>query len=303
MKYNMIQWLTCTLVVNLIGHHTSTVFAQAVFLNPAPPLQPDHGKYSPQSLSPSEWTWHVRPVGVLYHTYWSSAQEPRLGTQIVRTEDGTFQDSSIGGRLGLLKFGPRNSGQGFQLDLLGGAKLRQDWDHGLDVLSSDFRYDILGTFADGPHRFKLGFYHISAHTGDEFLLQNPSFERVNFFRDVAVLGYSYYPTPDLRLYSEIGWGFHTEFSEPWELQVGIDYGPSRPTGNLGAPFFSLNAHLREELDFGGNLAMQAGWSWRGNTLGDGLLRTGAYLYEGGTPHQAFFSQHETQFGWGLWYDF
>lgn len=254
-------------------------------------------------VPPTSWTWHVRPQGILYHTYWASAQEPRLGTQIIQTDDGTFQDSSIGGRIGLIKFGPRNSAQGFQLDILGGAKLRQDWDHGLDVLASDFRYDILGTYAEGPHQFKMGFYHISAHTGDEFLLRNPGFQRINFFRDVLVIGYAYQATPELRLYSEVGWGMDTEFSEPWEFQFGIDYGPSGPTGNVGAPFFAVNAHLREELNFGGNLAAQMGWAWRGEALGDGTLRTGLYLYEGGTPQQSFFQQHETQLGWGLWYDF
>lgn len=252
---------------------------------------------------PEPWVWHLRPQGTLYHTYWASAQESRLGTQIVGTDEGTFQDSSIGGRVGILKFGPRYSDQGFQLDILGGAKLRQDWDEGLDVLSSDFRYDILGTYSEGAHRWKFGFYHISAHTGDEFLIKNPDFKRKNFFRDVLVLGYSYFPTPELRLYSEIGWGVDTEFSEPWELQFGIDYGPASPTGNFGAPFFAMNAHLREELDFGGNLAAQAGWAWRGEAIGDGVLRTGGYLYEGGSPHQAFFDQHETQVGWGLWYDY
>ncbi|MCA9089762.1 MAG: DUF1207 domain-containing protein [Planctomycetaceae bacterium] len=249
------------------------------------------------------WLWHVRPQGVLYHTYWSSAQEPRLGTQIVRTDMGTFQDSSIGGRVGLIKYGPLNDDEGFQLDILGGAKLRQDWDHGLDVLATDFRYDILGTYAEGPHRFKFGFYHISAHTGDEFLARNPGYVRLNFFRDALVLGYSYYPVPELRLYSEVGWGTQTEYSEPWEIQFGFDYGPADPTGNFGAPFMSMNVHLREELNFGGNIAAQAGWAWRGDALGDGVLRTGVYFYDGGTPHQSFYYEHETQWGWGLWYDF
>ena len=34
---------------------------------------------------------------------------------------------------------------------------------------------------------KLAYYHISAHIGDEFLERNPTFERVNYVRDAAVL--------------------------------------------------------------------------------------------------------------------
>lgn len=251
-----------------------------------------------------DWELEIRPQGFLYHTYWASAAEPRLATHVIHESDqGGLLDSYVGGRVGLLRFGPKDRLEGFQLDILGGAKLRQDLEDGLDVLGTDFRYDILGTYAQGPHRWKFGFYHVSAHAGDELLTRDPSFERVNFFRDVLVAGYSYYPIEELRLYTEVGTAVDWEFSEPWELQFGIDYGPAGPTGLHGAPFFAFNAHLREELDFGGNFAAQAGWAWRGDSPGDGTLRTGLYFYNGGSPQFTFFRDAEQQVGWGLWYDY
>ena len=250
------------------------------------------------------WRLQVRPQGFLYPTYWASASEPRLATHLVRDMgQQSYLDSYAGGRVGLLRYGSAERAEGFQLDVLGGAKLRQDWDGGLDVIATDFRYDILGTYAQGPHRIKLGFYHVSSHLGDEFLLANPGFPRLNYFRDVLVAGYSYYPHPRLRLYAEAGWGFQTEISEPWEFQFGVDYGPDRGTGLRGAPFFAINSHLRQELGFGGNLAVQAGWAWRSDRPGDGVLRTGAYYYNGGSPQYSFFARHEQQAGWGIWYDF
>lgn len=256
-------------------------------------------------LAPVEpWVWQIRPEGFLYHTYLASVAEPKLSTQIVHeSSDGDFQDSSIAGRIGIVRFGPRSYPGGWQLDVLGGAKLRQDWNEGLDVVAADFRYDILSTYAYGPHRFKLGFYHVSSHTGDEFLLKNPSHVRLNFFRDALVAGYSLYPIPELRLYAEAGWAFHADVSDPWEFQFGLDYGPAGPTGFHGAPFFAINGHLREELDFGGNVSVQAGWSWRGDQGWDGLFRTGIFYYNGGSPQFSFFREHEQQIGWGLWYDF
>ena len=252
----------------------------------------------------SLWQWHVRPRGFVYHTYWASAAEPRLGAHLVETRDqGPLLESHIGGRVGLLRFGPKDTPEGFQIDVLGGAKLRQDWDDDLDVLAADFRYDILATYGVGPDRFKLGFYHVSSHTGDEFLLKNPGFQRLNFYQDTLVAGYSFYPVAELRLYAEVGLAFHRDVSRPWEFQFGVDYGPQYPTGSQGAPFLAMNAHLREELDFGGNFALQVGWAWRGDDYLDGFLRTGLYFYDGGSPQFSFYAEHEQQIGWGVWYDY
>lgn len=267
--------------------------------------------YEPASLpaetSPgdtsSAWQWHIRPRGFVYGTYWASASEPRMAVHLIdERDDGTRLDSYVGGRFGVLRFGPKDRPEGFQLDVLGGAKLRQNWGD-LDVLATDYRYDILGTYGAGPHRFKFGFYHVSSHAGDEFLLEHPGFNRLNFFRDTLAAGYSYYPIPQARFYAEAGWAVDHEISEPWEVQFGIDLGPRNRTGVRGAPFLAMNVHLREELDFGGNVAVQAGWGWRGDDALDGFLRTGVYFYEGASPQFSFYAEHERQIGWGIWYDY
>jgi len=252
----------------------------------------------------SDWQWQVRPKGFVYDTYWASAQEPRLGVQVVNEAgSGSLMDSTLGGRFGLFRYGSRDSTDGWQLDVAAAAALRQDADEDLDVVSTDFRFYLPLSYGVGPHRFKFGYQHVSAHTGDEFLLKNPSHVRLNFTRDALVFGYSYYALPELRLYGEAGWAFAAEFSEPWDFQFGIDYGPTKPTGMRGAPFFAINGHLREEQNFGGNLALQAGLAWRGEDPNDGILRSGLYYYNGASPQFSFFREHEEQIGWGLWYDF
>lgn len=250
-----------------------------------------------------QYEWHLRPEGFIHESYWASAAEPRLGAQWVDEQSlGSLIDSSIGGRFGVFRFGPRQREQGFQFDVLGSAKLRQEtstW----NVIATDYRYDLLGTFGGPERQWKFGYYHVSSHLGDEFLLANPGFDRLNFSRDALVLGYSFFTTPTLRLYGEAGWGFNLEESEPWEFQFGFDYGPRSWTGWRGAPFLAANVHLREEVDFGGNFAVQAGWAWQGADPRDGALRTGLYVYDGKSPQFSFFDQHERQIGWGLWYDY
>jgi len=52
---------------------------------------------------PSDWQLQIRPKGFVYDTYWASAQEPRMSTQLVdEAGSGSLMDSTIGGRLALL---------------------------------------------------------------------------------------------------------------------------------------------------------------------------------------------------------
>ncbi len=319
-------WATSGWLCLLVVVQCATAVAQEYSPDPwAPPSQPPPSFAYPSTYEPdpfyedstaaeaiyadaeewedSPWCWHVRPKGFLYSTYWASAAEPRMATHLVKIADmGRFQDSHIGGRLGIVRFGPKDQPEGWQLDVLGGAKLRQDWDEGLDVVSTDYRYDILATYGAGRRRLKLGFYHVSSHAGDEFLLKNPDFDRLNYFRDVLVAGFSIYPVPPLRLYAEAGWAFDYDVSEPWEFQFGADFGPAYPTGAAGGPFAAINTHLREDVDFGGNLALQIGWAWTSENT-DGVLRSGLYYYSGRSPQFSFYAENEEQVGWGLWYDY
>lgn len=251
-----------------------------------------------------DWRWKFLPQGNLYGTYWASAAEPRMAVKVIEEQaHGTLVDSEIAGRIGFVRFGSPDRLEGWQFDLLGGVNLRQDPDEGLDMQATDYRFDLPLTYRNGPHAFKIGYYHVSSHVGDEYLVRNQTLERDNFLRDVLNVGYSFNPIPELRLYGEVGYGFNVDISEPLEFQLGFDYGPATPTRIHGAPFMAVNVHLREELNFGGNLALQAGWAWRGETLGAGILRTGVYYYDGGSPQFSFHQKHETQVGWGLWYDF
>ena len=90
-------------------------------------------------------------------------------------------------------------------------------------------------------------------------------------------------------------------TEPWEFQFGFEYSPMRPSGLQGDPFFAINAHLRQEVDFGGALDGEAGWQWRGAT--GHLFRIGAIYFNGKSEYYQFGNTFEQQIGGGIWYDF
>jgi len=250
------------------------------------------------------WGIVVLPQGVIYHSYLAGSKESRMGAQIFnRQHDGALFDGTLGARVGLLRIGPADKPLGFQIDAEGSAQVRLDPDDDVDVRSADFRAGVPFTYGWANKQIKFGYYHLSSHVGDEFLLKHPGFPRLNFARDVLILGYSVYPTERLRLYGEVGWAFWSDVSEPWEFQFGVEYAPTQPTGFRGEPFWAVNAHLRQEVNYGGGLTAQAGWAWRGDGPAGHLFRMGLHYYNGESPQFSFFDDFEQQIGFGVWYDF
>ena len=236
----------------------------------------------------------------------AGTKESRLGTATLsQTRGDTFQESTLGGRVGIVRFGTPGAicPDGWQLDFEGAAFLRQNWSRDLDVDAVDFRYGVPLTWRRGPWAAKFAFYHLSSHVGDEFLVRNPGFQRLNYVRDALLLGVSYDPTPDWRVYGEAGYAVHTDGgAEPWELQFGAEYSPVVRNGIHGSPFFAVNAHLREEVDWGGGLNVMFGWQWR-SAVSDRVFRIGGQYYNGKSLQFSFFNRHEQLIGGGLWYDF
>ncbi|MFZ5832892.1 MAG: DUF1207 domain-containing protein [Planctomycetota bacterium] len=251
------------------------------------------------------YTWQLLPEGLMYRSYLAGGREPRIGSQWFYLRGyGWLWDVTLGGRVGILRYGTEDAAwpEGFQVDIEGAGMPRLDAEHQRDLVSSDFRFGVPITARRGPWEAKLAYYHLSSHLGDEWMLSHPTLDRINYVRDCVVLGLAMRPGADWRLYAEAGYAFYINGgAEPWEFQFGIEYSPTRPSGILGAPFVATNAHLREENDFGGNFAAEAGWQWRGDT--GRLFRIGAHYFNGFSDQYQFFQEFEDQLGLGAWYDY
>ncbi|MBA3483445.1 MAG: DUF1207 domain-containing protein [Pirellulales bacterium] len=248
---------------------------------------------------------HLMPQGLIYRSYMAGAKESRFRS--VWHEEGgnhSIWDISLGGNVGILRYGTRGDTrpEGVQLGIEGAGLVRLDRDSNHDVAATDYRFGVPVTWGDSIHQVKLAYYHLSSHVGDEFMLSNPGFQRFNYSRDVIVWGHSLYPTERFRVYGEIGYAFYNDVCDPWELQFGFDYGPNDRTGARGAPFAAINAHLREEVNYGGNLVAQAGWAWR-RSPATGLYRVGVEYYNGKDDQFSFFNQSVEKIGLGMWYDY
>jgi Protein of unknown function (DUF1207) len=84
--------------------------------------------------------------------------------------------------------------------------------------------------------------------------------------------------------------------------LGADYSPTCSTRDFrGSPFAAFNAHFREEMNYAGDLVLQAGWQWRGAT--GHLARVGVQYFNGNAETYEFLQRQEQKIGFGVWYDY
>lgn len=252
--------------------------------------------------------WQVLPKGLLYKSYLAGEKEPRM--QFVQLYDSRSKtrvwDAVLGGRFGVLRNGSCDSvnPQGFQLDIEGAVFARVLPDQPSSMLAgSDYRAGLLGTYRNGGTAYKWGYYHISSHIGDEFLIANPTFNRLNYVRDSLITGVTQDLNAATQVYGEIAYALGVEGgAKPLEFQFGTQYQPVARTGLRGAPYIAANYHIREDFNFHGGVNTVAGWGWQAAETRH-RLRVGLQYYNGPSMQYQFLDTWENMYGGGFFYDY
>lgn len=271
--------------------------------------------YFPETLltatgSSPAYGWQFMPAGLMYHSYLAGPKEPRINAVWLRDQNGKLNwETQLGGRVGLIRYGEFSAvnPNGWQLDLEGGAQARVLPEDESDLEAADFRVGFLLTRRQGPWSGKTGYYHLSSHVGDEFLIKNPGFSRLNYVRDAWIIGVSrdinVNGRPDVRVYSEYAYAFNHEIGLPSEFQIGTEYSPLIFNGWRGSPFFGLNGLFRQDRAWDAkSLTLAGGWQWRSEATNQ-RFRIGAQYYDGDSIQWSFPGKKESMFGWGMWFDF
>ena len=250
---------------------------------------------------------YVMPNGLLYRSYIAAPHEPRLASSVLydNTAGSWRWDSTLGGRVGLYRRDspPDMNLDAWQVDLEGAVMVRLDPQEKMDVESADFRFGLLWTGKKDNLAFKLGYFHVSSHVGDEYLIKNPAFLRINYVKESLIFGTSLQATPECRVYGEVAWGMiATGGAEPWQFQFGSEYAKIADIPTHGAPFSAMNIQMRQEVDFAAGLTLMSGWQWKGPDTGR-TFRLGLTCFNGPSNQYQFYQRYDSQFGLGVWYDF
>lgn len=258
------------------------------------------------ALSPRTVGWQVLPDDLLWHSYLAGPHEPRMSMVFFGdSESNVYWDATLGGRVGFLRYnsldGHRRSA--WQWDFEGAVITRLDLLHAEDVESMDYRFGTEITAAEGPWAAKFGYFHVSSHVGDEYLIRNSTFQRTNYVTESLVLGVGNTGIESFRVYGETAYAFHVAGgADNWQFQTGLEYTPRTSFKHSGAPFSALNLDIREAVDFDPTLTFQTGWLWQGLESAR-RLRFGLQLGNGPTSQFSFFRRREKYLGMGVWYDY
>lgn len=260
--------------------------------------------HPPETILADEW--QLLPDGVMYPSYLAGEKEPRFGVSSLIGPDKIWRwEAALGGRVALLRHGTVDTvrPEGWELQLEGAVLARlQILEPSAPLDATDYRFGVLSVWREGPIAVKAGYYHLSSHAGDEFLLANPTYQRINYVRDSAILGTFIDLTEAIQVYAEIAYAGTDGGAEPLEFQYGVQYSPQGPTGFAGAPFAAVNGHTRQDHNWVTSVNMTAGWQWRG-TRTNHLWRLGVQHYVGPSMQWEFVGRRERVSGGGIWYDF
>lgn len=250
--------------------------------------------------------WQLLPDGLLWHSYLAAPHEPRISTVILQTNnEGVFWDATLGGRVGLIRYGTTGAvnASGWQWDLEAAAITRLDLLHAEDVESMDYRFGTEITAAEGPWAMKFGYFHISSHVGDEYMIRNPTFQRVNYVTESWIIGGSYFPRDDVRLYGEFANSFRASGgAKRYQFQTGAEYTPIAKVVARGAPFAAINLNFRQAVGWDVSTTVQAGWAFQSPQSGR-RVRFGLQYGDGPTSQFSFFQRRESYLGGGVWFDY
>ena len=247
------------------------------------------------------------PASTLFKEFVAGVKPARMSGELLAVDGGLTGDAaidgSLGGRVGLVRFGQAGpDADGWQLDVAAAAFPRLNLSSSWDVDATDFRFGVPLSYRRGGTAVSVGYDHISTHVGDEFLTKHRDFERPNYSRDQLLAGVRQAIGPDWQVYGEAGYAFVRDGgAEPWVFQTGAeffrDFGP-----NFGGPVAAANVQLREEFDWGGRFKTVAGWQWRNPTTGR-LFRVAGTLDTGKSRYYEFGREDATAIGVGAFYDF
>jgi len=261
---------------------------------------------SAQGPASSRKVWQLLPDGVLYSPNIADPKEPRFSAVwLHETGIGWTWEGSMGGRFPIVRYGrpDPNNPEGWQIELEGAAFTRLDVGSGTPLDAVDFKAGVVASWRIGGTALKGGYSHLSSHAGDEFLVRNPGYQRRDYVRDALVAGVRRRVTGTVSVYGELEYAISTHGgAEPLELRVGAEYSVQAPSGWRGAPFVGVNALLRQEFDYRGDVNVLAGWQWSSFESGP-LIRTGVQYYNGHALQYQFFDKNEELLGTGIWFDF
>ncbi|SCA63243.1 Uncharacterized protein SCG7109_AK_00210 [Chlamydiales bacterium SCGC AG-110-M15] len=139
----------------------------------------------------------------------------------------------------------------------------------VELINTDYYIGMPFTYTLGNIAYRFRLYHVSTHIGDEYIIANPTFERLNPSHEAADFFASWHPDDSLRLYGGLGRFLSTDSSfrqHPFYIEYGAEwrmFGRKLPYFKLlEQPFFAFHVRHMEDLhwQYDGTFRLGSEWS-------------------------------------------
>jgi hypothetical protein len=169
-----------------------------------------------------------------------------------------------------------------------------------DQMTDDFLVGIPYSWRAGRAAWIARLYHISTHTGDEFLLHHPGFDRRKQSYEAVDLRTSYDLGRGWRAYGGPGyiWRRFPDDMKPWYLQAGAEYThPDAWLRGLLRPVAALDLQWHE--NFGGvNVSARAGFQIEHRSQSARRVMFLVEYFKGRDVNGQFFTNPDESLGLG-----
>lgn len=259
------------------------------------------------------------PENDVFRPLWADPKQPQFFASWqatrVRSNNTNVNIGSVGlgDNLGLI--GRRNGCNGWQVGILAGLFAQFNMDAGsTDLINADYVVGIPVSWRRGLISARVRLYHQSSHLGDEFLLGNPGFNRVNLsFEAIEAIVSLDVPGGWGRVYAGGSTLIHVE---PATLdRNGVHWGMELRGPTIVAPILAgsmprlrltpvlgMDFQSFEELHWIINTNVIGGVEWS-KAGADRRLRLLLNYYHGFAPYGQFFAQKIEMVGGGLYFSF
>lgn len=219
------------------------------------------------------------------------------------TEDFSAAVVSFGDYLPALEIKGESDDEVYQLLIDGSLYALFNLDtSSYNLVNTDYYFGVSlahGGASDFSYRLRL--FHASSHLGDEFIIDNPGFERENSSYESIeyILSYQFY---NLRLYGGSGYivRANSDIKEkPIQLKVGFEYTyPLAFLGNMDA-VLATHFFMQERSNWRGSVSLLWGLTLAKSETRE--IRLMANYYSGSSVQGQFYEDKLQYYGLGVYF--
>jgi hypothetical protein len=245
--------------------------------------------------------WRALPRVQLFAPLLADPRWPQFSgtvTRHFRTDQNLVFNGNVGDSFALA--GGRDWQFGLQATVFTQFDMKARHD---DQLTDDFLFGLPYSWRAGRWTWMARLYHISTHTGDEFLLHHPGFNRVKISVEAVDLRGSYDVGSGWRLYGGPGYLYRHYPIElkPLYVQGGVEYAAPRAWARgLLRPVAALDLQKHQQYGWGAtNVSARAGFQIEHRSQTSRRVLLLLEYYRGRDVNGQFYVNQDESLGLGL----